>query len=189
MSDYEEVFLALGSNLGDREGLLLTAIQYIDERIGEVITLSRFYETEALSPPGQPPEQTGPLFLNAVLKCQTALSPRQVLQAVREIEDQLGRIRGGTAPGSVPVWAPRTIDIDIISMSDRCIVSESLTLPHPEMHTRDFVLVPLESIDSQFTHPVLGKSVGELILGLRRHFVTGKTFPSRVPRNRLTANG
>ena len=130
------VYLGLGSNLGDREAVLLQAIKLIDERVGQVLRRSSFIETE---PWGFESEHR---FLNAAVCCETALTPRQVLQATQQIERELGR----TTKSVGGVYSDRTIDIDILLYGNAVIDTPELKIPHPQMRKRDFVMRPLKEI-------------------------------------------
>lgn len=123
-------YLALGSNLGDRLGTLQRAVDLLGEREGiEVLRSSRVYETEPVGPPQ-------PAYLNAVLEIATDLEPRGLLEASLEIEAALGRER------SEP-WGPRTLDVDVLMYDELEVREPDLQIPHPRMHERGFVLVPL----------------------------------------------
>jgi 2-amino-4-hydroxy-6-hydroxymethyldihydropteridine diphosphokinase len=138
-------YLALGSNLGDRLGTLQRAVDLLEARAGiDVRCSSRVYETEPVGPP-QPP------YLNAVIEVRTDLGPRELLEACLAVETELGRARGER-------WGPRTLDVDVLSYEDRVVNEPDLVVPHPRMHERAFVLVPLLELDPD---PVLpgGRSV------------------------------
>lgn len=127
-------YLALGSNLGDRLELLREAVRRLGESEGiEVARSSRVFETEPVGPPQ-------PAYLNAVIEVRTTLDPRQLLEACRAAEDELGRVR-------TERWGPRTIDVDILTFDDRTVDEPDLQIPHPRMHERGFVLVPLGELD------------------------------------------
>lgn len=147
-------FLGLGSNLGNRLAFLRGGRDTLVSRPGiELIRASGVYETEAV---GGPPDN--PLFLNAALQVSTTLSPRELLQVCLSAEDDFGRSR--------PVrWAPRTLDIDILFYGDHVICEETLTIPHPRLHERTFVLAPLLEIAAEFRHPLLDQTVTELASG------------------------
>ena len=151
------VYLGLGSNIGDKEALLQTAIHQIEKQIGNVVSQSAFYVT---TPWGFSSENN---FLNAALCVQTELLPRQVMEVTQDIERRLGRKRKATAGG----YTDRTIDIDILLydnlvISDSSETGESLIIPHPLMTQREFVLLPLAEIAPTLVHPVLGKTMEEL---------------------------
>ena len=131
-----DIYLSLGSNLGDRHTLLLSAIEALIERVGRLVASSSFIETE---PWGfQSPHR----FMNAVVFMQTELSPRQLLAVTQDIEKQLGR----TAKSEGGVYHDRPIDIDILLYGDLHINQPDLIIPHPRMHQRDFVMRPLNEI-------------------------------------------
>ncbi|MCA1726124.1 MAG: 2-amino-4-hydroxy-6-hydroxymethyldihydropteridine diphosphokinase [Actinobacteria bacterium] len=126
-------FLGLGSNLGDRLGTLEKAVRHLGKVEGiRVVRCSRIYETDPVGGPEQPD------FLNAVLEIQTELSARDLLNACLDVEDTLGRQRHKGVR-----WGPRAIDIDVLTYGDQDIFEEGLEVPHPRMHERGFVLVPL----------------------------------------------
>jgi len=128
----ETAYLGLGSNLGDRLGNLRSAVRLLGARM-QILRSSRVYETEPVGPPQ-------PEYLNAVVEVRTELDPRGLLEACRSVEDQLGRVRAER-------WGRRTIDVDLLTF-DRLEVDEpDLQVPHPRMHERGFVLVPLLELD------------------------------------------
>jgi 2-amino-4-hydroxy-6-hydroxymethyldihydropteridine diphosphokinase len=152
--DYNKVYLLLGSNMGARLELLETAIKNIDLKIGEVVEKSSFYETAAWGKTDQPG------FLNIAIAVNTLLSPLEVLTRALDIESQLGRIREEK-------WGARLIDIDIIFYGNDIVnITDQLQIPHPEMHKRKFVLEPLVEIAPDLQHPMLNKSLSELLLEL-----------------------
>ena len=127
-------YLALGSNLGDRLELLRGAVRLLADAGGiEVVRSSRVFETEPVGPPQ-------PAYLNAVIEVRTTLGPRELLEACRAVEHELGRVR-------TERWGPRTIDVDILTFGDRTLDDPDLQIPHPRMHERGFVLVPLGELD------------------------------------------
>lgn len=146
-------YLSLGANLGRRERTVLRAIRRLHAPdIGQVCAISSLYETEPVGVDGQPP------FINAVTEVMTLLSPGDLLQRVKELERRLGR-RGGH-------FAPREIDIDIVSFGAHVLESQQLSLPHPRYQQRAFVLVPLREVAPGFVCPRTGRPVDELIAGL-----------------------
>ena len=131
-----QVYLSLGSNLGDRKENLAQAIRLIGERVGEVLRTSSFVETE---PWGFQSENR---FVNAAILCETNLTPRQVLHATQKIERELGR-KHKSVGGH---YADRLIDIDILLYDDLRVDEPDLQIPHPLMLERDFVMIPLGEI-------------------------------------------
>lgn len=153
------VYVGLGSNLGDKEQNLRDAVKKIEEQIGKVVSLSAFYAT---APWGFTSENS---FLNAAACVDTQLSPLEVLQKTQEIERELGR----TKKSVNGAYSDRLIDIDLLLYDDRILSTVSpsgaqLTLPHPLMTERDFVMKPLAEIAPHLPHPVLGKTMKELLL-------------------------
>ena len=131
-----KVYLGLGSNLGDRKENLACAIRLIGERVGKVLRVSSFIETE---PWGFESDNT---FVNAVILCETTLTPRQVLRATQKIEREMGRKKKSTDGG----YADRCIDIDILLYDNLRVDEPDLQIPHPLMLKRDFVMIPLREI-------------------------------------------
>jgi 2-amino-4-hydroxy-6-hydroxymethyldihydropteridine diphosphokinase len=152
--DSRIVYLLLGSNLGDRNALIEEAIVAIEHQIGQLITRSSLYETAAWGKEDQPG------FLNIALAVETNLGAQEVLVKALAIEKELGRIR-------FEKWGARLIDIDIIFYGDEVIsIAGELEVPHPEMHNRKFVLVPMAEIAANFLHPVLKKELSEILMDL-----------------------
>jgi 2-amino-4-hydroxy-6-hydroxymethyldihydropteridine diphosphokinase len=144
-------YIALGSNLGDREATLATAKDRLG-RLGWVQACSSLYETEPVGFHDQP------AFLNAVLALETELEPLPLLDALLAIERELGRDRSqGVVNG------PRILDLDLLLMEDAVIVGEKLTLPHPALVRRRFVLAPLAEIAPQLRHPQRNQTMAELL--------------------------
>ena len=140
-----QVYLGLGSNLGDRRQNLNRAIQLIGERVGTVLRQSSFIETE---PWGFESEHT---FLNAVILCETDKTPREVLQITQQIERDMGRRKKTLSSLLISLFAykrysDRPIDIDILMYDDLTVDEPDLKIPHPLMHERDFVMIPLKEI-------------------------------------------
>lgn len=145
------VLLGIGTNLGDREGNLKRSVTLTEEHIGRVTEVSSVYETE---PWGFQSESS---FLNMVLKAETKLTPSGLLGRILMIESLMGRLREGTG------YKSRIIDIDILLFENRVIESRALVIPHPKMHERKFVLIPLAEIEGEMVHPVFNKSIKELL--------------------------
>lgn len=148
------IYLGLGSNLGDRQQNMSRAIDIMSNSV-DIRKVSSFYETEPVGYAHQP------RFLNAVCEAATSLSPDELLAVLKDIEVDLGR---------EPTFAngPRPIDIDILFYGDRVIESPTLTIPHPRLEGRAFLLVPLAEIAANLIHPVSGKPVREMLRELGR---------------------
>jgi len=149
-----EVYLCLGSNLGERKENLSRALDLLSQRL-RVSEVSSTYETEAVGGANQPK------FLNMIAKAYTMLEPPGLLLLIKGIEHKLGRLPG-------PRNTPRTIDIDIIFYGDRVIDTPELVIPHPRLAERAFVLVPLNEIAPTFIHPVNKKSVSAMLKELKQ---------------------
>jgi 2-amino-4-hydroxy-6-hydroxymethyldihydropteridine diphosphokinase len=151
----EPVYLGFGSNLGDGPAAFNRALGEIGRLPGTLVTSrSSLYRTAPVGYNDQPE------FLNGAAGVKTPLAPRAFLDALKEIERRLGRRAGG------PRWGPREIDLDILLWGERVIEEPGLVVPHPEMHRRGFVLIPLAEIAPGAIHPVLGRPVGELAASL-----------------------
>ena len=149
-------YVALGSNLGDREAHLraaLAALRALPEL--EVAAVSKVYQTAPVGPPPQEP------YLNAVVRLQTTLSPRALLGRLLEIEAARGRKREGER------WSARTLDLDLLFYGSLTLDEAGLRIPHPRLHERSFVLEPLSDVAPGFVHPRLGKTVEELARSVR----------------------
>src|SRR6187200_388469 len=142
--------LLIGGNLGDREENLLKAIALINEQCGPLTESSSVYETEAWGNTDQPS------FLNQALEISTTLNARQLIRRILKIEKEMGRVRKEKL-------GPRIIDIDMLLFGNEIHDLRFLKIPHPEMQKRRFVLVPLAEINSTLQHPVLKKSIAELL--------------------------
>ena len=143
-------FLLIGGNLGNRKENLSKAVYLINEQCGSLIRSSSIYETEAWGNTDQPS------FLNQALEISTSLSAQQLMRKVLRIEEEMGRVRKEKL-------GPRIIDIDILLFENEIHDLRFLKIPHPEMQNRRFVLVPLAEINSNLQHPVLKKSIAELL--------------------------
>ncbi len=144
------VFLSLGSNRGNRKGYLESALDRLRQSGARVTRISSVYQTEPVDFTDQP------WFLNLACRLQTALNPQDLLALCQQVEKELGRVR--TVPKG-----PRRIDIDILFYDDRIIRRPELSVPHPALYQRRFVLVPLAEIAAEFTDPLTGKFVKELL--------------------------
>ena len=145
-----KTYLLLGSNIGDSQLQISVAIKKIEQKIGNLIRQSKLYSTAAWGDTRQPD------FLNQVILVETSLTPLETMQTILAIEKEMGRVR--TLKN-----APRIIDIDILFFNKVVLDEPMLTLPHPEIHNRRFVLIPLNELAPNLHHPVLGLSIHELL--------------------------
>lgn len=145
------VFLILGGNMGKRDEVIFHALRKIDRQIGKICLQSGIYETAAWGYENQA------AFYNCVVELETEKNATEVLEKVLNIENQIGRVR------TEAKWQERLIDIDILFFNDSIIEESNLRIPHPLLHKRKFTLIPLKEIAPDFIHPILQKSVAELL--------------------------
>ena len=155
----KDVYLSLGTNLGEREINLSRAEVLISQRIGQVILSSSNYQTKPVDFVSQND------FINKVILVQTNLSPLNILEATKKIECLLGREK----KSHNGLYSDRTIDIDILYMDNEIIDLPDIQIPHPRLHERLFVLEPLNEIAPSFRHPILQKNTSEMIEDIKNH--------------------
>ena len=146
----QKAFLLLGSNLGNRSRQLSSARNFLGEQAGKIAASSRIYQTQPWGITQQP------LFLNQAVLLNTTLEPLLLLEKILAIEEQMGRHRAEK-------WGERIIDIDILFYEDRVIHHEKLTIPHPQFQFRNFAMAPMVELAPAWKHPVLGKTVSQLL--------------------------
>ncbi|HAA11981.1 MAG TPA: 2-amino-4-hydroxy-6-hydroxymethyldihydropteridine diphosphokinase [Cytophagales bacterium] len=144
------IYILLGTNLGDREENLLQARRLIGQRVGKVLRSSNVYATAAWGITEQPD------FLNQVVIVETAMSPNDLLKALLQIEQDMGRVR-------IVKWGERIIDLDVLYYHDTILDTQDLKIPHVGIAERRFTLVPLVELSADAIHPVLGKSQRQLL--------------------------
>ena len=157
MTNKKTIYLGLGTNTGNRKENLTRAIEELSLALGSCIAQSSFMETE---PWGYESKNK---FLNCTIAFTTDKSPMELLDTTEEIERKLGR----TTKSTGGVYHDRVIDIDLLMYGNENISTERLTIPHPLMHKRDFVLVPLAEIAPRVIHPTIGKSIEDLLHELK----------------------
>lgn len=148
------VYLSLGSNLGDKINNLQTTINLIDSKVGDVLLISSVYKTKAEGFVGED-------FLNCCVSLRTSMEPKILIKELINIESQNGRLRSNRN-----IYESRSIDIDILFYEDKIINQHNLTIPHPRMNDRDFVIKPLLDIAKSKIHPVLNRTISEIDLDL-----------------------
>jgi 2-amino-4-hydroxy-6-hydroxymethyldihydropteridine diphosphokinase len=149
-----KVYIGIGSNLGDREGNCVRAVELVDGTRGcRIIKMSALYRTEPVGVEGHD------WYVNGAVSLASEISAHELLARLLEIESKMGRVRKGT-------WDPRPIDLDILLFGRDIITEDGLTVPHPRMHLRRFVLAPMAQLEPDLVHPVLGLTMRELLEGL-----------------------
>lgn len=148
-------FIAFGSNLGESREIIDKALSMIESSGCQLINISNIYETEPYGYKDQPN------FINGAVEIATDMNCRELLTRLLSIESELGRVRKIH-------WGPRVIDLDIIFFNDEIYKEKDLIVPHPDMQNRDFVLEPLNDICPKYKHPILGKSVEEMLKELEK---------------------
>lgn len=167
----ESVFIGLGSNLGDSYANLTSAIhEFNNFQACKVVTVSPFYFSEPVGYIDQP------WFLNGIIKLSTYNSPRILFELCQKLEKKYDRKR-------TLRWGPRTLDLDILIWENRILVSKKITIPHPQIQFRRFVLKPFSDIDPECRHPILGKSMAQLLEDLSD---TYRVIPAGQKERRLT---
>lgn len=148
------VFIGIGSNVGDRKANCKNSIKKMREMGIVIKNESSMYETEPWGVKDQPK------FINMVVEAETDLSPKELLETLKKIEKDMGR-------KDTTKWGPRIIDLDILFYNDKVIDLEDLKIPHPLLHKREFVLMPLSEIAGKKIHPLLNKRVSEILEDLK----------------------
>ena len=175
--EYKTVYLSLGSNVGDREDYIEQAITLLRETPGiKVVRRSSNFETQ---PQGR---KNQPLFINAAVEISTNYSPQDLLLLLQGFEDTLGRDR------SIE-WGPRTIDVDILLYGNELISEDNLSVPHPLMHERLFVLEPLKEIAPNVVHPMLERTIKELYNDKKAEGLQPEKYEDDLPGFREVKRG
>lgn len=146
----EIVYIGIGSNLGNREDNCLKALRLMEESGIKILKRSSLYETEPWGIKDQP------MFINMVIQAETEKSPVELLRILKSIEDSMGRLKDIK-------WGPRIIDLDILFYNNLILDTPELKIPHPYLHQRAFVLMPLSEIAPELEHPLLKKKIRELL--------------------------
>lgn len=166
----DTIYLLLGSNIGDRQRHLASAVESLGMLEGlEITAVSPIYLSEAVDMEGDNPD-----FLNQVIKGDYQYTPSELLASIEKIERQMGRVQKRER-------RPRTIDIDILLFGEKVIATEDLTVPHPELLNRPFALVPMVAIDPELVHPVTGTLLADCIS--RKDAEQVMLFEDHVSRN------
>ena len=163
-----KVYLILGGNMGKRDEVMFHALRKIDRQLGKIVLQSGIFETAAWGYENQP------AFYNCVVEITTEKSAREVLEKVLSIENQIGRVR------SEAQWQERLIDIDILFFNDSVLEESDLKIPHPLLHKRKFTLVPLHEIAANLVHPILQKSIAELLADCDDKLDTRKVLDAKL---------
>jgi|LakMenEpi03Aug12_release.lakeMendotaPanAssembly.Ray.scaffolds.fasta_scaffold18713_3 2-amino-4-hydroxy-6-hydroxymethyldihydropteridine diphosphokinase len=145
------VFLSLGGNLGNTQEIFEQSYPAIEKKVGKILQKSSLYRTAAWGLKDQAD------FINQVMLLESALNPHEILTEIQAIEKQFGRER-------LVTWGPRTLDLDILFIENLKIQNEKLQIPHPHIHNRKFILIPMHEIAKEFEHPELKKTISELML-------------------------
>lgn len=151
MEQQNKIVLSIGSNQGDRKSLIQQAIDIINQEVATVIAVSKLYESPSWGFESEP-------FYNCAVLIHTSNTASKILTKVLKLEKQLGRVRSDEKG-----YSSRTIDVDLISFNDEIIATSNLNIPHPQMHNRLFVLLPMRDLATDFIHPVLQQNINELI--------------------------
>ncbi len=169
MNIYSRTYIALGSNIHNRETHLNYAIHQIFKTVGSIISVSKVYKTPAFG-------FDGDYFYNACIEVDTIFSAPQLLKQLKTIEEQIGRKK--TTQG----YEDRPIDLDILFFENNILNNETLTIPHKHLHTRDFVLLPLNDLCPEFVHPILNKSINQLTSELPKTEIEAVDVELNLPK-------